>query len=81
MDSKLLRFALLIVTLFVGTVFLLMLAVNGYFTPKAEKEAVAVQETVEEDDYVEKDGRVKGANLSAWMNDDTFFDEVKSSTL
>ena len=81
MDSKLLRFALLIVTLFVGTVFLLMLAVNGYFTPKAEKEAVAVQETVEEDDYVEKDGRVKGANLSAWMNDDTFFDEEKSSTL
>ena len=80
MDSKLLRFALLIVTLFVGTVFLLMLVINGYFTPKTQ-EAVVVQETVVEEDYVEEDGRLKGADLSAWMNDDTFFDEEKSSTL
>lgn len=80
MDSKLLRFALLIVTLFVGTVFLMMLAMNGYFTPDT-KEAAVVQETAEEDDYVEEDGRLKGSDLSAWMNDDTFFDEEKSSTL
>ena len=78
MDSKLLRYALLIVTLFVGTVFLLMLAVNGYFSPKTVATAV-VEETVAEED-VEEDGRIKGADLSAWMNDDTFFDEEKSST-
>lgn len=79
MDSKLLRYTLLIVTLFAGTVFLLMLAVNGYF----RKETVAttvLEETVAEED-IEEDGKVKGADLSAWMNDDTFFDEEKSSTL
>ena len=80
MDSKLLRFALLIVTLFVGTVFLLMLAINGYFTPKTQ-EAVVVQETVVEEDYVEEDGRLKGSDLSAWMNDDTFFDEERAKVL
>ncbi len=80
MDSKLLRYALLIVTLFVGTVFVLMLAVNGYFTNKTA-EPVVVQETTAEDDKVEADGRVKGSDLSAWMNDDTFFDEEKSATL
>ncbi len=79
MDSKLLRYTLLIVTLFVGTVFLLMLAVNGYFT-KDTKQTVVVEETVAEE-MVEEDGRVKGADLTAWMNDDTFFDEEKSSTL
>lgn len=79
MDSKLLRYTLLIVTLFVGTVFLLMLVLNGYFT-KSTKQTVVVEETVAEED-VEEDGRVKGADLSAWMNDDTFFDEEKSSTL
>lgn len=78
MDSKLLRCTLLIVTLFVGTVFLLMLAVNGYFSKGTVKTAVA-DEVVEE--VLEEDGRVKGADLSAWMNDDTFFDEEKSSTL
>ena len=34
MDSKLLRYALLIVTLFVGTIFVLMLGMNGYLTQK-----------------------------------------------
>ena len=79
MDSKLLRYTLLIVTLFVGTVFLLMLALNGFFTKETVTPA-AVEETVAEDG-LEEDGRVKGADLSAWMNDDTFFDEEKSSTL
>lgn len=80
MDSKLLRYALLIVTLFVGTVFFLMLAINGYFTNESVETAV-IQETVVEDMDVEEDGRIKGSDLSAWMNDDTFFDEEKSSTL
>lgn len=79
MDSKLLRYALLIVTLFVGSVFVLMLGINGYLTPQSTQTAV-VQETVVED-LVEEDGRIKGSDLSAWMNDDTFFDAEKSSTL
>lgn len=80
MDSKLLRYALLIVTLFVGTVFVMMLGMNGYLTPEEPEQAV-VQETDTEEEYVEEDGRIKGSDLSAWMNDDTFFDEEKSSTL
>ena len=79
MDSKLLRYALLVVTLFVGTIFVLMLGINGYLTPESTQTAI-VQETVVED-MVEEDGRVKGSDLTAWMNDDTFFDEEKSSTL
>lgn len=79
MDSKLLRKALLIVTLFVGTVFVLMLGINGYLTPKEEPTA-QIQETVQES-MVEEDGRVKGSDLSAWMYDDTFFDKEKASTL
>jgi len=79
MDSKLLRCTLLIVTLFVGTVFLLMLAVNGYFSKSTVKKAVA--DEIVEEEVLEEDGRVKGADLSAWMSDDTFFDEEKSSTL
>lgn len=82
MDSKLLRYALLVVTLFVGTVFVLMLGINGYLSPQSEMEtqAVMMEETVPED-LVEEDGRVKGSNLTAWMNDDTFFDEEKTATL
>ena len=81
MDSKLLRYALLVVTLFVGTVFVLMLGINGYLSPrKTDSVQAVVQETVK-DDLVEEDGRIKGADLTAWMNDDTFFDDEKSSTL
>ena len=81
MDSKLLRYALLVVTLFVGTVFVLMLGINGYLSPKnTDSTQAVVQETVKED-FVEEDGRIKDSDLSAWMNDDTFFDEEKSSTL
>ena len=79
MDSKLLRYTLLIVTLFVGTVFLLVLTVNGAFSKKTVT-TVVVGETVAEEP-VEEDGRVKGVDLTAWMDDDTFFDEEKSSTL
>ena len=58
MDSKLLRYALLIVTLFVGTIFVLMLGMNGFLTQKDTQTAV-VQETVAED-LVEEDGRIEG---------------------
>ena len=80
MDSKLLRYTLLIVTLFAGTVFVLMLAMNGYFETESVQ-TVVIQEPVTDDKYVEADGMVKGADLSAWMYDDTFFDEEKSVTL
>lgn len=79
MDSRLLRNAILIVTLFAGTVFLFMLGINGYLFSQ-QKQTVVVQETVNED-ALEEDGRVKGADLYAWMDDDTFFDVEKSSTL
>ena len=79
MDSKLLTKAILVVTLFVGSVFVLMLGVNGYLTPKQPaQEVVMVEETI---DYLEEDGMVKDANLSAWMMDETFFDQKKSATL
>ena len=80
MDSRILRYAVLVVTLFVGSVFVLMLGINGYFTKNEIQPAVA-QEAVAENEYVEEDGYVKGSDLSAWMNDDTFFDVEKSSTL
>ena len=80
MDSRMLRYALLVVTLFVGSVFVLMLGINGYLTPQEQKEP-AVQAVVVEEEKVEADGRIKGSDLSAWMYDDTFFDEEKSSTL
>ena len=82
MDSRMLRYALLVVTLFVGSVFVLMLGINGYLAPQEQREP-AVQAVVADDieEKVEKDGRVKGSDLSAWMNDDTFFDVEKSSTL
>lgn len=80
MDSRMLRYALLVVTLFVGSVFVLMLGINGYLTPQEQKETV-VQTVVKVEDKVEADGRIKGSDLSAWMYDDTFFDEEKSSTL
>ena len=74
MDSRMLRYALLVVTLFVGSVFVLMLGINGYLTPQEQKEPV-VQAVVVEEEKVEADGRIKGSDLSAWMYDDTFFDE------
>ena len=45
------RYALLVVTLFVGTVFVLMLGINGYLSPQSEKEtqAVMMEETVPEE--------------------------------
>lgn len=79
MDSKLITKAILIVTLFVGSVMVLMLGLNGYLTPKEPiQEAVVVEEIP---DDVEEDGMIKGANLTAWMSDETFFDQKKSATI
>ena len=51
-----------------------------YKINKYDNVDVAEVVTTPEED-VEEDGRIKGADLSAWMNDDTFFDEEKSVTL
>lgn len=80
MDSKLLLKASLTVTLFVLFVFILMLGMNGYLTPE-QTEGTEVQEEETAANDVEADGMVKGADLSAWMSDETFFDEEKLSTI
>jgi len=75
MDSRVLRRALLIVTLFALLIFFVVLAANGYGFNKKSK--VEVAETTEvEEDIAEEDGMIKGSDLSAWMYDETFFDEV-----
>lgn len=73
MDSKILRRALLTVTLFVVMVFVVILLVNGYGI-NGKKKTVAPKPVVEED-ICEEDGMIKGSDLSAWMYDETFFDE------
>lgn len=72
MDSKMLRRALLAVTLFVLAVFVMILMLNGY---GSKKKKPAMQVATEVDDEVcEEDGRIKDADLKAWQYDETFFD-------
>ncbi|MDD6203064.1 MAG: glycoside hydrolase family 25 protein [Lachnospiraceae bacterium] len=79
MDSKLVRATLLAVTVFIAAVFGMVLLINGYGTGK--KETVIVQEEEPVTEYTEEDGKVKGADLSAWMQDETFFDSKRYRTL
>lgn len=76
MDSKVLVKAMLIVTLFVAMMFAVILLVNGYGTEKNKKNELFEPKTTE-DSVAEEDGRIKGSDLYAWMNDETFFDEEK----
>lgn len=78
MDSKLVKAGLLIVLLFAVTVLLAVLAYNKSFEkeksqpqPEQVEEAETVTETYTED------GLVLSDDLSAWMKDETFFDEEK----
>ena len=74
MDSKVLIKALLAVTLFVVTIFIAILSMNGYLGSKKKQAASSV--TVASDEEVaEKDGKIKGSDLNAWKYDETFFDE------
>ena len=73
MDSKVLRGALLIVTLFVVTIFVVILFLNGYIG--SDKKTTDAHVTLAEEDMAEKDGKVKGSDLDAWKYDETFFDE------
>ena len=71
MDSKLVKMGILIVSLFTVTVLLIVLAINGRIG--ANK-----QNTVQVADApIEQDIEQMPQDLSAWMSDETFFDEVK----
>lgn len=76
MDSKVLIKAMAIVTLFVAMMFVVILLVNGYGTGRSKKKDLFAEPSSEED-IAEEDGMIKGSNLYAWMQDETFFDEVK----
>lgn len=72
MDYRVLRRALLVVTLFVVSIFILILAMNGYIGKREKTPAQVVSE--EEEETADKDGRIKGSDLDAWKYDETFFD-------
>lgn len=76
MDSKVLIKAMLIVTLFVAMMFVIILLVNGYGRDNSKKRELFA-EPVSEDSIAEEDGKIKGSDLNAWMQDETFFDEKK----
>ena len=73
MDSSLLKKSMLCVTLFVLTVFLVILACNGVFSKKVSK----TEESAAEAETESEDGLVAGADIYAWMSDETFFDAEK----
>ena len=72
MDSKIIRRALLLVTLFVVAMFFIILWANGTFDKK-QKTPVVAQTEVEEE-VADENGYIYGSDLTAWMNDETFFD-------
>ena len=75
MDSKVLRRALLTVTLFVASIFVFILAANGYIgRDKNATSDTVVQNGDEAEAFADKDGRIKGSDLDAWKYDETFFD-------
>lgn len=76
MDSRILRQAMLCVTLFVITVFLVILAVNGVFDRTRDNGSQNMQEETAEEPIAE-DGLISGSDIYAWMGDETFFDEEK----
>lgn len=75
MDSKTLRGALLIVTLFVLAMFLIVLAANGVFD-KPSKSIVSQANSSSDNPEAIADntGYIYGSDLNAWMYDDTFWD-------
>lgn len=94
MDSKILKRALLTVTLFALSLFAVVLLLNGYGRKRNNKlnEYITSETDIIKDDKTgnnlkkigdsswsgetESDGRLVGSDLSAWMNDETFFDEI-----
>ena len=74
MDSKLLRRALLLVTLFVAFIFILILWLNGIFVPKQDSSSGKNAST---DTVADESGMIIGSDLDAWKSDETFFDANK----
>lgn len=73
MDSKFLKVTLLVSLLFMTTIFFVVLYSNG-IGPGQKKESAQAVETVAQD--VVLSGQI-GNDLYGWMEDETFFDEVK----
>lgn len=73
MDSKFLKVTLLVSLLFMTTIFFVVLYSNG-IGPGQKKESTPTMETVVQD--VVLSGQI-GNDLYGWMEDETFFDEVK----
>lgn len=80
MDSKLMRRALLLVTMLILAVFILILLVNGYGTGKKKVAAQNTEQAETTEEIVQEDGQIIGSDLSAWMYDETFFDADKLGT-
>lgn len=85
MDSKILKRALLAVTLFALSLFALILLINDYGNRNRRKSSNTQEANIGEAGGVrstnvqgetEADGMLVGSDLSAWMNDETFFDEI-----
>lgn len=74
MDSKFLRVTLLVSLLFMTTIFFVVLYANG-IGPGQKKQSSQTTETVVED--VVLSGQI-GNDLYGWMEDESFFDEVKT---
>lgn len=77
MDSKFLKVTLLVSLLFMTTIFFVVLYSNG-IGPGQKKESTQSVETVVQD--VVLSGQI-GNDLYGWMEDETFFDEVKKVEL
>jgi len=71
MDSKMLRRALLMVTLFVAMVFVIIILINDN---NKKSNTTANDSSIEEVDIADENGMILGSDLKAWMNDETFFD-------
>lgn len=77
MDSKIRRLTILgmlSVVLFIGVVVLFMNQDTVFKVQKQTKHIQDVAGQIENPEELEEDGRVKGAELSAFMKDETFFD-------
>ena len=73
MDSKFLRVTLLISLLFMTTIFFVVLYSNGIGPGQKPKSSQTTETVVEE---VDLSGQI-GNDLYGWMEDESFFDEVK----
>ena len=73
MDSKLVKIGMLIVSLFAVTVLLIVLGINGAFSGSSKNKngSQVTADVPAEEEYD------PASHLYDWMNDETFFDEVK----